>query len=438
LIYKYTVFYLLDKIDTTMSYPAPYTTYEGRKRAATIFQPYVSTLLIITVNICESITVIDRAIYSPEFRLSLLTALQNVARPDVLQALESAELTRTHLYRFFMKGSNVIPILRMYFDNKFKQIRGMLEEGIVKSDWDTTILINPDLPQEVFNILFENLVQILQVQLIQLSNTLSNKSSFISQTNNAINFGKYEIERNNTCAEFRKYPITFKHTDTKPRYIKLFNEPAYVDKKALSLALGPVGQGLIVSSDRNTAGLNKFYLGRILVHVVASKDIPIPVELLDVSINYQNDDLRYAWESHSEYRISFINPIIADMIYSNRYINNRTNQFDTNTIDFRIISPTSLYADLQKCILNAECSNNQTRKNKIPKRFQRIKTILDEMIIPYGSRNEVMSANLERHLQSSGPVGNVFRNLNRTLRNTRRQQRTYDTNDDDTNNDDST
>jgi hypothetical protein len=307
-----------------------------------------------------------------------------------------------------------------------------LKSGITESDWDTTILINPDLPSDVFNITHEQLVKRLQILLINISNIIRNGHNMLGLINDAINFGKSEIERHDTFSEFRKYPITFKYIDTKPRYIKLFNEPDYVDKRALSQALGPVGQGFVVSSDRNTAGLNKFYLGRILVHVVASKDIPIPVELLDVSINYQNDDLRYAWESHSEYRIRFKRVRVANSMTEDPvYIYNNTS---LDGIDFRIISPTSLYADLQKCILNAECSNNQTRKNKIPKRFQRIKTILDEMIIPYGSRNEVMSANLERHLQSSGPVGNVFRNLNRILRNTRRQQRTDDdnTNDDET------
>lgn len=399
-----------------MSYPPPYNTYEGRKRAAAIFQPYVSTLTVITVNICEAITVIDRALYSPEFRLSLLTALQPVARQEVLQSLETPELTRKHLYRFFMKGSNVLPILSLYFENKYEHIRGKLYDGIVKSDWDTTILINPELTSEEFNILHQNLVQILQVLLIQLSNTLSNKFLFIASIQNAITFGKNMIEHDPELLEFKKYPITFKYNDTKPRYIKLFNEPDNVDKKSLSESLGSVGQGMVVSSDRNTAGLNKFYLGRILAYVVASKDIPIPVELLDVSINYQNDDLQYAWDSHSEYRISFTNPSTNEQLYINRYINNREGQFDRNTIDFRIISPTSLYADLKKCIINAEHSNNQTRKNKIPKRLQRIQIILDKMIIPYGSRNEVMSHNLQRHLELPGLVGNVFRNLNRTLR----------------------
>jgi hypothetical protein len=399
-----------------MSYPAPYNTYEGRKRAAAIFQPYVSTLTVITVNICEAITVIDRALYSPEFRLSLLSALQPVARQEIIQSLETPELTRKHLYRFFMKGSNVLPILSLYFENKYKYIRGKLYDGIVKSDWDTTILINPELTTEEFNIIHQNLVQIIQILLIQLSNTLSNRLLFIATIHNAITFGKDMIERDPELIEFRKYPITFKYNDTKPRYIKLFNEPDTIDKKSLAEALGQVGHGLVVSSDRNTASLNKFYLGRILAYVVASKDIPIPVELLDVSINYQNDDLQYAWDSHSEYRISFINPSTNEQLYTNRYINNREEQFDRNTIDFRIISPTSLYADLKKCIVNAEHSNNQTRKNKIPKRLQRIQTILDTMIIPYGSRNEIMSHNLERHLQTPGPIGNVFRNLNRTLR----------------------
>lgn len=378
------------------NYPAPYLTYEDQQRAGQIFQRYVGVDYVVTDVMMVSITRIDDTLYSEAFRTSLRDILAPIADTTVLSFLETPENTRKHLYRFFMKGSTVIPIIRMYLEKKYDNRDIELNRFSAESDWDTTVLINPDLPPPVFTQICEQIVQTIQRLLVELSNMLADHQYFLGCLYVAIEKnGNNTIQTNDAYSEFRKYPIHLKTNVTPDRYIYLQNEPANVNAPALAKSLGSVGRGINVSSNRNVGRLGKFYLGRLMARVIASRNIPIPVELLDVSIPFQDEELRYAWESHSEYHIVF------------------------NHINMRIMSPTSLYADLIKCVRNSQSSGNETRKRKTPARIRRINAILNEIIIPYSSRNEIMSANLERHLESPTPVGNIFRNLNRTIRNRR-------------------
>jgi len=378
------------------NYPAPYAN-DGRKKVAAIFQRYVGVDYVVTDVMMVCITRIDNELYSEAFRTSLRDILAPIADTSVLSFLQTPEDTRKHLYRFFMKGSTVIPIIQMYLEKKYDNRDIVLNRFSAENDWDTTVLINPDLPPPVFTHINEQIVQTLQRLLVELSNLLADHQYFLGCLAVAIETnGNNTIQTDDTYSEFRKYPIHLKTNSTPERYIYLQNEPANVNAPALAKSLGPVGRGINVSSNRNVGHLGKFYLGRLMARVIASRNIPIPVELLDVSIPFQGEELRYAWESHSEYHIVF------------------------NHINMRIMSPTSLYADLIKCIRNSQASGNETRKNKTPARIRRITTILNEIIIPYSPRNEIMSANLERHLESPTPVGNIFRNLNMTIRNRRR------------------
>jgi hypothetical protein len=124
--------------------------------------------------------------------------------------------------------------------------------------------------------------------------------------------------------------------------------------------------------------------------VRASRNVWLPVEIIDVSMNYQNKELEFAWESHSEYHIKH-----ADS-------------------DFRVLSPTAMYIDLAKCLMNTTYSANKTKRKKIPARIQRINYILESMIIRYQNQNSVITENLERHTKSQTLVGNIRRRMNFT------------------------
>jgi hypothetical protein len=123
-------------------------------------------------------------------------------------------------------------------------------------------------------------------------------------------------------------------------------------------------------------------------------------------MNYQNDDLRFSWESYSEYHI-----VVPEY-----------------GIDFRVISPIGLYADLVKCLYNSNHANAETRKNKaakLPARMVRIQRILDEMVIPYANKNATILSNLERHSTSSSLVGSIVRRMKHTTRRRPRNTRSY-------------
>jgi hypothetical protein len=193
-------------------------------------------------------------------------------------------------------------------------------------------------------------------------------------------------------AEFRKYPIKWKNNNRIP--LKIHNS----SNKGVQLE---GGCGFFISSNRdggkdfkNPESIAKFYLGRILLNVIASKSIHLPVEILDISVEYKNDDLQIAWDSHSEYHIQFEN------------------------FDFRVISPTALYVDWSKCVYNARsCPENTRKQRKINKRLERLHKLLDKLIIPYKNTNTIMRQNLARnHTQSHTFVRNTMKNLHaRTL-----------------------
>jgi hypothetical protein len=377
-----------------MGYPPPYDSYINRKKAAGLFQSYISTYYPLILIVCEGITMIDRELYSDAFRNHLISILQTHVRPELIEWLQTPELTRQNLYRFFLKGSNVIPFLTMYLREKYSSETIHLSEELFPKDWDTTLLINPTLTSDEFGLLCNALIYKIEGLLVTLSNTIStNTQGYRFNCEVARTRGIDRLRTDPEFEDFRRYDIQFVATDPKRRFIKLRNKSPPQNSRAYAEQFGPVGEGTFVSSDGNGAGLNKFYLGRIFAHFIASRDVVIPVEILDVSIQYQNDDLRYSWDSHSEYHIQY------------------------NQINMRVLSPTGMYADLVKCIRNANHSTNQTRKNKIPQRIARIQMILDTMIVPYGERNTIIHANLERHSDARTPVGKVFRRLAKTLRN---------------------
>jgi hypothetical protein len=315
--------------------------------------------------------------------------------------LKNAESTRNQVYRFFLKGSNAIEVI-MYYIQQIHALEDIDFPGIFSSDWDTSIIINPNLPPSQFNTIFETLVPIIQKQLIILSNEISNSPYFHNSVQSGCLTAKDFIDSVPDYEDYRKYPIVYKKD--RQSLLTIFDDSKnethiinYVE------SLGNSGKGTFVSSnlrggvspqDKTTPP--KFYLGRILLSIVASKNVFLPVELFDISMNYQNDDLGYAWESHSEYIIQ------------------------NETVNFRVISPTALYFDLSKCVMNAEKSNNATKRSKISARTKRLENIMEKMIVPYQNKNQTIKENLNRHLKSLSLVGNLRKQMNLTKKNKNR------------------
>jgi hypothetical protein len=379
----------------------PYEDYNNRKKVASLIHKYIHREDILVKLLLDGITEIDKVLYSEE----TLSILRNNL---VLSGLEGTNQLITHLsdsvsarenvYRFFLKGSNALEIIMYHIEKKHKNITSKFP-GIFYSDWDTTIIINPELPPEQFNVLFNTFVSILQKELIQLSQKISVKPDFHTRIEAGLITAKEFMNVDPEFEKFRKYPITYKKENEK--YIMIHDQTR--DKPEVIeyvKSLGISGKGLTVSSNlnggispENVTGEPKFYLGRIILPIIASKNIWLPVEILDISMNYQNEDLHFAWESHSEYNIQF------------------------ESTDFRVISPTSLYFDLKKCLLNADKTSNKTKKNKIPARINRIQKILNTMIIPYKNTNMIIKENLEKYSSSDTLVGDIRRNMDLSRKN---------------------
>lgn len=365
-----------------MGYPKPYDTPENRKAVAGLMQKYVSNDPYVSNCAFGCITSIDKELYSEDFRnkLSILvgdTKFQN--------ALKSEITTRQSVYRFYLKGSNVVELLMYYLKTRHELV-DIPFPSIFDSDWDTSILINPGLSSTDFNIVMESIIPVILKSLSNASIELSNSRYFNHYMSTYVGMANERISVDPEFIAFRKYPIHFEPKGS----LKFYGDQANEDKANWGTL--PVGSGTRVSSDRTPAKKKIFYLARLMVKIVASRDIPIPVEIVDVSMNYQNSSLQYAWDSYSEYHIQH------------------------ETFDYRIISPSSLYADLVKCLQDAVKSNNATRKLKIPSRIKRIYYVLDSMFIPYRNKNAVIAENVGKHSVRTNFLGNVFRKIPKTLK----------------------
>jgi hypothetical protein len=365
-----------------MGYPKPYDTTENRKAVAELIQKFVSNNNIVSTHAFECITAIDKELYSEQFRNYLITIVKD---SSVKNALLTEEMTRQSVYRYYLKGSNVVQLL-MYYLKKRHELNDIPFPTMFDSDWDSSILINPGLNSEDFNTILESIIPVVLNLLSRTSLSISNAAGFKSSMEDYVKFLNLRIDDKHEFEEFRKYPIHFENKGL----LKYFGDKASIDRTKYGNL--PVGAGLRVSSDRTPGKKNVFYLARLMVNVVASRDIPIPVEIVDVSMNYQNASLQYAWDSYSEYHIQH------------------------GAFDYRIISPSSLYADLVKCLQDAMKSNNATRKLKIPSRIKRIYYILDSMLVPYGNRNTVMAENVGKHSIRTNFLGNVYRKIPKTLK----------------------
>lgn len=400
----------MDAAATATVAPFVYAIHANRLKIAKLMHPYIHGTYSVTTACFRILSKFDEILYSPETRTTIRDCLTDPADSDLHTLLESPESTRAHLYHFCVKGSNCIPLL-LYYLKQRHVLPDLVHSAnnIYESDWDSTILINPMLTERQFTCIFETLVPIVQSGLIEMSKTIPSPA-VIHDITHAVSVLKRFIDAVPEYAEFRDYPITFK--DGKSHPLKIHDGSSKrPDVKEFVSRLGPAGAGMIVSSNR-AGGIRpdeeghvapKFFLGRIMACVIASRDIRLPVEVFDISMNYQNDDLQFSWESYSEYHI----------------------QLPLYGADFRVISPVGLYADLVKCIYDADRSNNATRKNKMSSRIARIQRILDEMVIPYKNTNETIRGNIVRHSASPTLVGSIVRRMNFTRRAARVVARNY-------------
>lgn len=337
------------------------------------------------------ITKLDRELYSDKTRKLIQMRLQN-ADSVIAAYLNDPVETRNHLYRFYLKGSNSFGIVLYFLEEKYS-IRPSIFPTAFESDWDTSILINPFLPVQIFNIIFDTLIPIIQRCMTEISNQLAYATpGFHANIRRALRIATDIMNLDPEFEPYRKYSLTYKHD--KQSFLRVHDGSSHLfEIKNYIQMLGLSGTGTYVTSNRNggagrgnnAAVRPKFYLARIMAPVVVSRDMWLPVELLDVSMNYQNDDLKFAWETYSEYHVQHA------------------------AYDFRVSSPTALYFDISKCIRNASNSNNQTKKNKVPARTKRLQELLDTMIVPYKNTNAVIRTNLERHADSNSVLVRTIR-----------------------------
>lgn len=374
-------------------YPPPFDTDEGRKTIPSLMHPIIHQRYAF-FNIAQIFfTSVDSHIYSDQFRTMLAQKLQQ--SPTLTQYLQSSEATREHVYRFFVKGSNVYTLVEKYLENKYNLGFERVFPRKFLSDWDSTVLINPFVSQDEYTIIFYSLVEVLLTYMMEFSRQLSNDPDYAFAVPSALHDAFEKLSVMN-IEKYNKFKYKFNETKSVPLKINGMKEPFFT---SLSNSLGVSGQGTLVTSNTKPFEEANFYLARVMANVIAGRRIQLPVELIDVSIPYLGDELKFSWESSTEYHIQY------------------------KDYNYRISSPVSLYMDLAKSIRDEEqrilgtTQRDRNRKSKLPQRLERITKLLKKIIVPYSQTNIQIQRNLNRHMKSHTNVGRIGRTLKRYVGN---------------------
>jgi hypothetical protein len=375
----------------TSAYPSPFDTEEGIKAIPSILHPYLHRQPVISNLIQSFLTEVDAILYSSSFR----TFLQSLHTDRVVQTyLETSEQTRQHVYRFYVKGSNDYILIEQYLKMKHNILLAESLPHTFESDWDMSILINPSIANDTWQILFAAIQNICLEQLMKISHILPTLPEYSINILSGIDTAKQFINEIDRYATFKGWKITFKPNVQKPLTVYDKDRGKTIDKDIVE-RLGLSGKGTIVRSNYTPFEGAQFYLARLMANVVAGNGIPLPVEIIDIAIPYKGDELELSWESHTEMHFVY------------------------NGFDYRILSPVGLYVDLAKTIWNAEKSGNIRRTRKLAKRLRRVQHLLDDIIHPYMSHDNTMRSNITRLSTSRTATGSAVRTLTRRLENRR-------------------
>lgn len=368
-------------------YPPPFDTDEGRKMIPSLMHSIIHQRYSFFNTAQLFFTAVDTNIYSEIFRKQLSQKLEESS--PIYEYLQTPELTRQYVYRFFVKGSNVYTLVEEYLRNKYKLGFERIFPRKFQSDWDSTLLINPTVSNEEYTLLFNTLVPVLLQHMMEFSRQLANDPDYSCGIICALDNALEKLELSNKD-QYKKFKYKFNEDKQMPLKINGIKDTFFME---LSNNLGLSGPGTIVTSNRKPFEEANFYLARVMANVIAGRGIQLPVELIDVSIPYLGDELQFSWESSSEYHIHY------------------------NNYNYRISSPVSLYMDLAKSLRDEETRalnktrSDRNRKSKLPQRLARIQKLLTGIIVPYSQKNIQIQQNLNRHRKSQTNVGRIGRTL---------------------------
>ena len=108
-----------------MPQPFIYNSHGNQKKIASLLHMYIHAEPSIVEAMLQGLTEIDKVLYSEEtlhlLRTNIEVSGEGGERKEILLTqLQNAESAREHVYRFFLKGSNVINILMHYIKKMYK------------------------------------------------------------------------------------------------------------------------------------------------------------------------------------------------------------------------------------------------------------------------------------------------------------------------------
>lgn len=367
--------------------PPPFDTEYGRKLVPSKMHKTIHFQINMVECMCRYISKLDATLYSEETRRILFETLPE--GPWRVHLMDP-DATRRYMYRFHLKGGNSLFLMVKYLQHRYGTLFPSTIPVLPEGDWDTSLYIFPECTDIEFGIVMKTLIPIVLKEMMECSIALSRLPEYYGGVATALDTA-VEYLKGARLTDFLEY--TYKYLYKKGERLYLFgSSKTDPELQALRASLPKSGEGTVVTSNPEPFEDSAFYLARILANVYAnhtsgSHSVRMPVEILDFSIPYKSEHLTIGWESYSEYHV----------------------KMGAGVTNLRVLSPVALYVDIQKCL--ERDAQNVTRTNKMNRRKERIRKLIEEMVIPYSPHNTVMQNNLRRHSTSRTYVGNRVRNL---------------------------
>lgn len=348
----------------------------NKKQIGKHFLPHLHNNIAFSEAIQRFFTHLDTIFYSEELR-------KNLYEKTKIEFFKSSEQTREHIYKFYIKGSNVLVALRKYLEYKTRySFKDTHISDVYGSDWDSTFLINPSIPQDIFNIIRDEIIDIIIKECMECSRKLEKYTNFYESIKTNLYVlrgyihGNLEVDALQEYHKFNGWTFRF-NSDIRTKLHINDNTKDRSSVKKLIKEIGETGKGFRVTSNRKVPKDPSFYLARILANVEAvytpasdtigitnPKEIvkQIPVEIIDVSLSYERE---FEWKTHREYHIHY------------------------NGFDYRILSAVGYYVDQVKTIHNTlqNTGDSKNKTRRINTRMKYIRSVLENILVPYEHLN---------------------------------------------------
>lgn len=359
----------------------------------------------------QYLSLLTKDLYSKPFRKRIAMKVEDAKYRSMLLKDDPSE-TRNNVYTFYVKGGSA---LRLIIDYYFFVYHDFIVDKTTgkrpfrfESDWDTNLLINPDINFEDFQIIrgmvIEKVIDTLMVLASDKSSVLEGKmyellkngkqSLLYTLLREKIASIDQEILQANISSDVEKLKaekLSYQAFEKCSFFVENTPRKIYVGKFGEEDTISGINYAPFYDLENppNTSKIvrfnpevsieetgSKFFLGRLMIrfHALHPNGVNatevLPFELIDVSVpTYDDTKLRLNWETHkNEIHITW------------------------NNYDFYTWTPFTNYLDIRRMVWERNIGISDDPKTD--KRAKRGDLLKEKILKPYIFKDPIVSDNL--------------------------------------------